>query len=215
MRWVRSFPGLYWIELIQPVYPASGRGRRPIGVEKMLRLYFIQQWYGFSDEGTENALYDMPILCRFAGIDLTHERVPDATTLLNFRHLLEEHKLAAVMLERINALLEAKGVLMRKGTIVDATLIAAPPSTKNKSGERDPKMHQSEEDNQWYFGMKAHIGVGAESGLVHTVVGTSAHVSDVVMTSELLHGQEKVVIANADISALKNTKRTAENRWSG
>jgi len=202
------------VELIQPVYPASGRGRPPIGIERMLRLYFIQQWYGFSDEGTEDALYDMPLLSRFAGIDLTHERVPDATTLLNFRHLLEEHKLAPVMLGCINALLEAKGLLMREGTIVDATLIAAPPSTKNKSGERDPEMHQTKKGNQWYFGMKAHIGVDAESGLVHTVVGTSAHVSDVVMTSELLHGREQVVIADAGYIGVEkreeNTGKTVE-----
>ena len=202
------------VELIQPVYPASGRGRPPIGIERMLRLYFIQQWYGFSDEGTEDALYDMPLLSRFAGIDLTHERVPDATTLLNFRHLLEEHKLAPVMLGCINALLEAKGLLMREGTIVDATLIAAPPSTKNKSGERDPEIHQTKKGNQWYFGMKAHIGVDAESGLVHTVVGTSAHVSDVVMTSELLHGREQVVIADAGYIGVEkreeNTGKTVE-----
>jgi len=185
------------VNLIQPMYPSSRRGRPPIGLERMLRLYFIQQWYGFSDEGTEDALYDMPILSRFVGIDLTHERVPDATTLLGFRHLLEKHKLAPVMLGRINAVLEAKGLLMREGTIVDATLIAAPPSTKNKSGERDPEMHQTKKGNQWYFGMKAHIGVDAESGRVHTVVGTSAQINDVVMTSELLHGQESVVIGDA------------------
>jgi len=156
------------MEIIQPVYPASGRGRPPIGIERMLRLYFIQQWYGFSDEGTEDALYDMPILSRFAGIDLTHERAPDATTLLNFRHLLEEHKLAPVMLDRINTLLEAKGLLMREGTIVDATLIAAPPSTKNKSGERDPEMHQAKKGNQWYLEMKA-LSNGVEKFPVKSV----------------------------------------------
>ena len=176
------------VKLIQPVYPSSKRGRPPIGIERMLRLYFIQLWFGYSDEGTEDALYDMPILSRFAGIDLTQERVPDATTLLHFRHLLEANHLAATILSLLNGILQDKGLMMREGTIVDATLIAAPPSTKNKTGTRDPEMHQAKKGNQWHFWMKAHIGVDLESGLVHTVVGTAANVSDVVIASELLHG---------------------------
>lgn len=163
----------------------------------MLRLYFVQLWNSFSDEGVEDALYDMPVLARFVGIDLTSERVPDATTLKNFRHLLEAHQLAPKLLAQINGLMAEKGLMLREGTIVDATLIAAPPSTKNRDKARDPEMHQAKKGNQWHFGMKMHIGVDASSGLTHTAVGKAAHVSDVVMAGDLLHGDEKRVYADA------------------
>jgi transposase, IS5 family len=151
----------------------------------------------------------LPILSRFSGIDLTHEPVPDATTLLNFRHLLEEHKQAPVMLGRINALLEAKGLLIREGTIVDATLIAAPPSTKNKSGESDPEIHQTKKGNQWYFGMKVQSAWMRNRDGVHTVAGTSAQISDVAMTSELLHGQENVVLGDAGYIGVEKREENA------
>lgn len=193
----RVVPWSELVALIEPVYPKGQRGRPPIGVERMLRLYFIQLWNNFSDEATEDALYDMPVLARFAGIDLTRERVPDATTLMQFRHLLEAHDLAPRLLERVNALLEAQGLLLREGTIVDATLIAAPPSTKNQGKQRDAEMHQTKKGNAWHFGMKLHIGVDAASGLTHTAVGTAANISDVVMAADLLHGQEQRVYADA------------------
>jgi IS5 family transposase len=176
----------------------------------MLRLYFIQLWNNFSDEATEDALYDMPVLARFVGIDVLRERVPDATTLMNFRHLLEAHQLAPRILDRVNALLEAQGLLLREGTIVDATLIAAPPSTKNQDQRRDPDMHQTKKGNNWHFGMKMHIGVDAASGLIHTAVGTAANVSDVVMAGELLHGQERRVYADAGYTGVSKRKEHAD-----
>jgi IS5 family transposase len=163
----------------------------------MLRIHFMQQWFTLSDPAMEEALHDVPLFREFAGLDSWTTRLPDESTILRFRHLLEEHKLAAQMLEVINELLRAKGLMLKAGTVVDATLIAAPSSTKNASGERDPEMHQSKKGNQWYHGMKAHIGVDAESGLVHTVRGTSGNVSDVVEANSLLHGEETEVFADA------------------
>jgi IS5 family transposase len=160
-----------WARLVarlQPLYPKGERGRRPIGVERMLRIYFLQQWYGLADEALEDALYDSQALRGFAGIDLNHDPVPDATTLLKFRHWLERHDLTRALFDDIAAMLEERGLLMRQGTIVDATIIAAPSSTKNKSKSRDPEMHQTKKGNQWHFGMKAHIGVDVASGVVHT-----------------------------------------------
>lgn len=206
----RVVPWAELVALIEPVYPKGNRGRPPIGIERMLRLYFIQLWNHFSDEATEDALYDMPILARFVGIDLLRERVPDATTLMNFRHLLEAHRLAPRILDRVNAQLEAQGLLLREGTIVDATLVAAPPSTKNQAQHRDPEMHQTKKGNQWYFGMKMHIGVDAASGLVHTALGTAANVHDVVMTGELLHGQERRVYADAGYTGVSQREEQAD-----
>src|SRR5690349_16468980 len=161
------------------LYPKGERGRPPIGLERMLRVYFVQQWYGLSDEGLEDALYDSQALRGFAGIDLNHDPIPDATTVLHFRHWLERHELTKRLFEEVGAMLEERGLLMRQGTIVDATIIAAPSSTKNKQQSRDPEMHQTKKGNQWYFGMKAHIGVDVASGLVHTVVGTAANEADI------------------------------------
>jgi IS5 family transposase len=161
------------VERLRSFYPTGERGRPPIGLERMLRIYFLQQWYGLADEALEDALYDSQALRGFAGIDLSVSTVPDATTVLNFRHWLEEHDLTRALFDEIGAMLEERGLLMRQGTIVDATIIAAPPSTKNKIKARDPEMHQTKKGNQWHFGMKAHIGVDVASGLVHTMVGTA------------------------------------------
>jgi IS5 family transposase len=169
----------------------------------MLRVYFLQQWYGLADEALEDALYDSHALQSFARIDLAAEGVPDATTLLNFRHLLETHDLCKGLFTAINADLTARGLLLREGTLVDATLIAAPPSTKNKEKQRDPEMHQTKKGHQWYFGMKAHIGVDRDSKLVHTVVATAANVADITKTAELLHGQEQQVHADAGYTGVE------------
>jgi IS5 family transposase len=169
----------------------------------MLRVYFLQQWYGLADEALEDALYDSQALQQFARIDLAGGGVPDATTLLNFRHLLETHDLCKGLFAAINADLTARGLLLRVGTLVDATLIAAPPSTKNKAKQRDPEMHQTKKGNQWYFGMKAHIGADRDSKLVHTVVVTAANVADVTKTVELLHGQETQVHADAGYTGVE------------
>lgn len=185
-------------EVIEPHYPKAGRrGRPPIGLERMLRMYFVQQWYGLADEAVEDAIYDSQALRTFMGIDLSRERVPDATTLMGFRHLIEAHDLAQAMLVEVNAMLIERGLLMSKGTLIDATLIAAPSSTKNRGHARDPEMHQTKKGNQWHFGLKAHIGVDQESGLVHTLVTTAANVSDISQAPALLHGQEESVWADA------------------
>ncbi len=190
------------VDRLRPFYPKGERGRPPVGLERMLRIYFLQQWYGLADEALEDALYDSQALRGFAGIDLSVATVPDATTVLNFRHWLEQHDLARVLFDEVGAMLEERGLLMRQGTIpacarTDATIIAAPPSTKNKSKARDPQMHQTKKGNQWHFGMKAHIGVDVASGVVHTLTGTAANEADINQTAALLHGQEGVVFADA------------------
>jgi IS5 family transposase len=212
----RLVPWARWIALIEPVYPKSGRvGRPPMGVERMLRMYCVQQWFGLSDEGVEDALYDSQALRHFVGIDLSRESAPDATTLLKFRRLLEDNKLTAAMFEEVKALLSEKGLLMREGTMVDATIIAAPPSTKNKDKARDPEMHQTKKGNQWYFGMKAHIGADAESGLVHSLHVTSANESDVAHTHELLHGQESHVHLDAGYTGVQKRDEVIEAQAQG
>jgi IS5 family transposase len=191
------------LAVIEPFYPKGERGRPPIGLERMLRVYFLQQWYGLADEALEDALYDSQALQGFARIDLTAEGVPDATTLLKFRRRLETHDLCQGLFAAINTDLTARGLLLREGTLVDATLIAAPPSTKNKEKKRDREMHQTRKGNQWYFGMKAHIGADRDSKLVHTVVVTAANVADITKTSELLHGQEQQVHADAGYTGVE------------
>jgi IS5 family transposase len=186
----RVVPWTELVALIQPYAPEGKRGRPPFAVQTLLRIHFMQQWFGLSDPAMEEALHDTPLLREFAGLDDWQSRLPDESTILRFRHLLEKHKLAAEMFKVVNELLEQRGLLLRQGSIVDATLIAAPSSTKNKDKERDPEMHQSKKGQQWYFGMKAHIGVDAQSGLVHTVVGTSGNIADVTEANSLLHGQE-------------------------
>ena len=185
------------LAVIAPHYPKGERGRPPVGLERMLRVYFLQQWYGLADEALEDALYDSQALRGFARSDLGTDAVPDATTLLKFRRLLETHDLCKGLFAAINADLTARGLLLREGTLVDATLIAAPPSTKNQAKQRDPEMHQTKKGNQWYFGLKAHIGADRDSKLVHTVVVTAANVADITKTAELLHGQEQQVHADA------------------
>ena len=185
------------VERLQPLYPKGERGRKPIGLERMLRIYFLQQWYGLADEALEDVLYDSQALRSFAGIELNRDPVPDATTVLHFRHWLESHELTRVLFDEVGRMLEERGLLMRQGTIVDATIIAAPPSTKNKSKTRDPEMHQTKKGNQWHFGMKAHIGVDVASGVVHTVTGTAANEADINQMAAVLHGREEAVFADA------------------
>ena len=192
----RVVPWATLVALVAPYAPEGKKGRPPFAVETMLRIHFMQQWFTLSDPAMEEALHDMPLFREFAHLDY-NTRLPDESTILRFRHRLEQHKLADQMLATINELLRNKGLLLKAGTVVDATLIAAPSSTKNKEGERDPEMHQTKKGNQWYFGMKAHIGVDAESGLVHTVTGTPANVNDVVEANSLLHGDERDVFADA------------------
>jgi transposase, IS5 family len=191
--------------VIEPHDPTGKRGRPPIGIERMLRLYFLQQWSALAAEALEDALDDSQALRTFAGIDLSVEAVPDATTLLKFRHLLEAHDLTRAIFAEVGALRSERKLLMKEGTIVDATIIAAPSSTKNARKERDPEMHQTKKGNQWYFGMKAHIGVDAQSGLVHSVSGTAANVADIAQTHALLHGAEQQ--AHADAGYLGIEKR--------
>jgi IS5 family transposase len=195
------------VALIEPHYPKGRRGRPPIGVERMLRIYFLQQWYALADEALEDAIYDSQALRLFAGIDLGSQGVPDATTLLKFRHLLEEHKLGEQIFAEVKALLSERQLLMKEGTIVDATIIAAPPSTKNAKKERDPEMHQTKKGNEWYFGMKAHIGSDAQSGCVHTVIGTAANVPDVACASQALHGEEEAAYVEQVTPASRNARR--------
>jgi IS5 family transposase len=202
-RMEELIPWTKLLAVIEPFYPKGERGRPPIGLERMLRVYFLQQWYGLADEALEDALYDSQALQGFARINLAAEGVPDATTLLKFRRLLETHDLCKGLFAAINADLTAQGLLLREGTLVDATLIAAPSSTKNQEKNRDPQMHQTKKGNQWYFGMKAHIGADRDSKLVHTVLVTAAHVADITKTRELLHGQETQVHADAGYTGVE------------
>ena len=212
MDQVVPWPAL--LKLIEPHYPRLGRpGRQPYPLETMLRVHFLQQWYALSDPGMEEALYDTPVMRRFAGLGGL-DTVPDETTILNFRRLLETHDLARQMLEQVNTFLSRKGLSLRGGTIVDATIIAAPSSTKNGDGRRDPEMHQTKKGNQWYFGMKAHIGVDADSGLVHSVEGTAANVNDVTQAHKLLHGQETDAFADAGYrGAHKRPEAKGDVNW--
>src|SRR6187399_3258738 len=180
--------------LIEPHYPDAGRGRRPYPMESMLRVHLMQNWFALSDPAMEEALYEIASLRTFAHLSLA-EPIPDETTILNFRHLLEANDLAEDILNAVNAHLSRKGLLLKRGSIVDATIIAAPSSTKNAEGERDPEMHQTKKGNEWHFGMKAHIAVDADSGLVHTVTTTAANEADIEQVADLLHGKEQHVWA--------------------
>ncbi|MCW1936850.1 IS5 family transposase [Pseudomonas sp. MDMC_285] len=199
MDQVVPWKGLF--ALIDPHYPKGEGGRPAYPLMAMLRIHLMQNWFGYSDPAMEEALYETTILRQFAGLSL--ERIPDETTILNFRRLLEKHELAAGILAVINGYLGDRGLSLRQGTIVDATLINAPSSTKNKDGKRDPEMHQAKKGNQYYFGMKAHIGVDDESGLVHSVVGTAANVADVTQVDKLLHGEENMVGADAGYTGVE------------
>jgi IS5 family transposase len=210
----RVVPWSELVALISPFMPEGRRGRPPFSVEVMLRIHFMQQWFNLSDPAMEEALHDMALFRDFAGLGGWDERVPDETTILRFRRVLEKHKLAPKILQTINDLLRSKGLMLRAGTVVDATLIAAPSSTKNAEGERDPEMKQSKKGNQWYFGMKAHIGVDAESGLVHTVRGTAGSVNDVLEANALLHGEETEAFGDAGYQgAAKRPDAKPQVRW--
>lgn len=177
-------------QLIEPFYPKAGNGRPPVGLERMLRIYFLQHWFSLSDPGAEEALYESRSMCRFVGIDLGREPVPDETTILNFRHLLERHELGGRLFQAVGDYLQAQGLRVSNGTIVDASIISAPSSTKNKDKARDPEMHQTKKGNQWYFGMKAHIGVDSKTKQIHSVAATAANVHDSQLLEDLLHGDE-------------------------
>jgi IS5 family transposase len=177
-------------KLVAPFYPRAGNGRPPIGLERMLRIYFLQQWFNLADPAVEEALYDSLAMRGFVGIDLGREPVPDETTVCRFRHLLEQHDLGRRIFEAVHEHLEAKGLKVAAGTIVDATIINAPSSTKNADKARDPEMHQTKKGNQWYFGMKAHIGVDSRTKIIHAVVATAANVADSAVLADLLHGEE-------------------------
>jgi transposase, IS5 family len=184
-----------WAELlalIEPYYPQAGRGRQPLGLEKMLRIYFLQQWFNLSDPQAEDAIYDSEAMRRFARVELGDDVVPDETTILRFRHLLEQHRLTAAIFEAVKELLTAKRLLLKSGTIVDATIIAAPSSTKNAAQARDPEMKQTRKGNAWHFGMKLHVGTDLK-GRVHSLTATHAGVADITQLPQLLHGEEQVL----------------------
>ncbi len=190
-------PWTDWVKLIEPHYYNKSRGRRPVPIETMLRMYLLQVWFHLSDEGVEDQINDSFAMRQFMGLDFGIQQVPDATTLLHFRHLLEKHKLGEAMFTMLNGRLEADGLIMRGGSIVDATIIAAPCSTKNTTGKRDPEMHQTKKGNQWYFGMKAHAGVDAGTGLVHSLTVTGANVHDLDEITHLVRADDRVVYADA------------------
>jgi len=200
------------LKIIEPHYPVAGRGRRPYALESMLRVHLMQNWFALSDPAMEEALYEIASLRNFAGLSLS-EPIPDETTILNFRHMLEESDLAEDIFKQVNAHLSRKGLLLKRGSIVDATIIAAPSSTKNAEGERDPEMHQTKKGNQWHFGMKAHIGVDADSGLVHTVTTTAANEADVEQVADLLHGKEEQVWADSGYRGAQSRVQRDDLRW--
>jgi IS5 family transposase len=195
-----------WRELcsvIEPHYPKAGNGRPPVGLERMLRMYFVQHWFNLADEACEEALLDSTALRRFVGIDLGRERVPDGTTLLKFRRLLDKHKLGEALFAKVGEVLQARGMKVGTGTIVDATIIGAPSSTKNADKQRDPEMHQTRKGQQWYFGMKMHIGVDSRTGLAHSAVVTAANVHDKHPLPELLHGNEQRLYGDSAYASQK------------
>jgi IS5 family transposase len=192
-----TIPWAVWVGLIEPFYYSGKKGRKPKPLETMLRMYLLQVWFSLSDEGVEDAIYDSYAMRRFLGLDFAVEQVPDATTLLHFRHLLEKHQLGEKLFEAQNQIFEKEGWIMRGGSIVDATIIAAPSSTKNATGTRDPEMHQTKKGNQWYFGMKAHIGVDAGTGYAHSVSATAANVHDLDEAVNLVRADDEVVYVDA------------------
>ena len=220
----RVVPSKQLCALIEPFCPKLGKGRSPVGLERMLCIYFPRQWFNQSDPGAKKALYDSLAVCRFEGIDLGREPVTDETTICKFRHLLERHALASTLFERVHAYLGQHGLKLSRGTIVDATIIHAPSSTKNAAKARAPEMHQTKKGNQWYFGMKAHIGVDSRSKVIHAVVATAANVADATVLPDLLHGDEtrvwgdqayrgqREVIRDAAPNALDFTNRRYRHR---
>jgi IS5 family transposase len=209
----RVVPWSRLIELIEPHYPKGKAGRPPFPIATMLHIHFLQQWFSLSDPAMEEALYDVPLYREFAGLDGANSRLPDETTILRFRHLLEAHGIAAQILAVVNEILRDKGLMLKAGSAVDATLVAAPSSTKNGSGTRDPEMQSTQKGRNWYFGMKAHVGVDAESGLVHTVIGTAANVHDINVAHALLHGEETSVYADAAYQGIEKREQAGSARW--
>lgn len=201
------------IALIEPHYAKGKTGRPPMGIATMLRVHFLQQWFGLSDPAMEEALHDVPLYREFADLEGPMRRLPDESTILRFRHLLEAHGLAAQILATVNGVLQERGLMLKSGTVVDATLISAPSSTKNNAGERDPEMRQAKKGNNWYFGMKAHIGADAESGLVHTVIGTPANTNDVTQAQALLHGEEVVAFGDAGYQGAHKRAESTLKNW--
>jgi transposase, IS5 family len=193
----RIVPWAKLCAVIEPHYPKAGNGRPPVGLERMLRMYFVQHWYDLADQACEEALLDSVALRRFVGIDLGRERVPDGTTLLRFRRLLEQHGLGAALFAQVGQVMQDQGLTVGTGTIVDATIISAPSSTKNAAGQRDPEMHQTRKGRQWYHGMKLHIGVDSKTGLAHSAVVTAANVHDKHPLPQLLHGAEREVYGDS------------------
>ena len=209
----RVVPWAELIALIEPHYPKGKTGRPPMGIATMLRIHFLQQWFGLSDPAMEEALHDVPLYREFADLEGPMRRLPDESTILRFRHLLEEHGLAAPMFATVNRVLQAHGLTLKTGTVVDATLIAAPSSTKNSTGERDPEMGQTKKGNNYYFGMKAHIGADADSGLVHTVICTPANTSDVTQAEALLHGEEEIAFGDAGYQGAHKRPEATMKNW--
>jgi IS5 family transposase len=211
----RVIPWEELLALIRPYYPVAGNGRQPMPLERMLRIYFMQQWYGLSDPAMEDALYDIESMRRFAGVDLEVDMVPDETTILHFRHLLERHNLTKKMFEKIKSYLTEKGLLLREGTIVDATIISAPSSTKNRDKTRDKEMKQTKKGNQWYFGMKAHIGTDTGKGLAHSIVVTDAAVHDSQVMDELASEEGVAIYGDKAYSSEKKRREYEEKgiRW--
>jgi len=203
-------PWAEWVKVIEPHYYTNKRGRRAVPLETMLRMYLLQVWFHLSDEGVEDQINDSFAMRQFMRLDFGTQQVPDATTLLHFRHLLEKHRLGEAMFAWLNAKLEADGLIMRGGSIVDATIIAAPSSTKNATGSRDPQMRQTKKGNQWYFGMKAHAGVDAGTGLVHSITVTGANVHDLDEITHLVRPDDEVVYADAGYQGVE--KRPEVNR---
>lgn len=209
----RVVPWAELIALIEPHYPRGKTGRPPMGIATMLRIHFLQQWFGLSDPAMEEALHDVPLYREFADLEGPMRRLPDESTILRFRHLLEEHGLAAPMLATVNRVLQEHGLTLKTGTVVDATLIAAPSSTKNSTGERDPEMRQTKKGKNYYFGMKAHIGADADSGLVHTVICTPANTNDVTQAGALLHGEEEIAFGDAGYQGAHKRPEATMKNW--
>jgi IS5 family transposase len=206
-----TIPWAAWVGLIEPFYYSGSKGRKPKPIETMLRMYLLQVWFSLSDEGVEEAIYDSYAMRRFMGLDFAVEQVPDATTLLHFRHLLEKHRLGEKLFQAQNQIFDEQGWIMRGGSIVDATIIAAPSSTKNATGTRDPEMRQTKKGNQWYFGMKAHIGVDAGTGYVHAVRATAASVHDLDEAANLVRDDDEVVYGDAGYQGAEKRPEVADD----
>ena len=204
-------PWDHWVNIIRPYYPSGKRGRPPKAIESMLRMYLMQNWFNLSDAGIEDAIYDSYAMRRFMHLEFLTGQVPDATTLLHFRHLIEQNQIGETIFADVKARLEEAGLMMHGGTIVDATIIAAPSSTKNKDGRRDPEMHQTKKGGQWYHGMKVHSGVDAGSGYVHTITGTAANVHDIKETSKLIREDDEVVYGDSGYSGAEKREEIRED----